>query len=179
MSPSIGDQPDRDLLAACLTPVPGPAGVNPIAELLASEVADVLRDLSANRTGAGKAALPSTLTEGLPALTATALGAVEGTLRSKSLDGALKEAQVVATYEEARERNANAAKLQAEADLARIQAARARLALALEACRAFGVDPVTALGASGSPAVVLGEGLIGTPQLPQIASTAELMEDGQ
>lgn len=154
-----GDQPARDVLAVRMTPVPGPSGVNPVAEMLAQEVAAALERLDQNRAQSGSAGVPGLVSEGLPMLTATAVGALEGTLKSKSLDGALKEAQILAAYGEARERNANAEKLEAEAELARIAVARARLELALEKCRAFGVDPALALVTGGTAGLVLGEGL--------------------
>jgi hypothetical protein len=126
---------------------------------LAREVAQALQNLSERRSNAGKSGIPDVVREGLPSLTSVAVGAVEGTLKSRSLDGELKQAQILAAYGEARERNANAEKLEAEAELARIAVARARLEAALDACKAFGVDPVVALSASNAPALVLGLGL--------------------
>lgn len=153
------EPPERDVFAARLTPVPDATGINPVAELLAAEVRSALLSLSDKREQEGKPAFPESLTKGLPNLTSTALGAVEGTLTSKSLDGELKRAQIVAAYAEARERNANAAKAEAEAQQVRIAAARERLALVLETFRALGVDPAVAMTTSGLFGVLLGEGL--------------------
>jgi hypothetical protein len=167
------EQPDRDVFAARLTPLPGPTGINPLAELLAAEVQATLRSLDEKRGDAGKQPLPQAVTKGLPHLTATALGAVEGTLTSKSLDGELKKAQILAAYAEARERNANADKAEAEAEQARIAAARDRLALVLETLRAVGVDPAVALSKNDVFAVLLGDGL----SAPLAAAAMELSGD--
>lgn len=143
--------PERDVLAAHVSALPGDSGGNPIAEVIADLTATIM-SLGRQRLESAKPPLPKVSSEGLPALTATALGAVEGTLNSQGLDGALKEAQIMAMYAEARARNADAAKSE-------IEAARARLALAVDACRAFGVDPALALTPGAVPAVLLGPGL--------------------
>jgi hypothetical protein len=176
------DASEREVLGARMTPVSGPQGVNPVAELLAREVAEALENLNARRINANKEKVPDLLREGLPSLTSTAAGAIEGTLKSRSLDGELKQAQILATYAEARERNAHAEKLEAEAELARINAARVRLEAALETCRMFGVDPLVALGVGGIPTIVLGAGLaeqhLGAPAAPpQLAAGAEPITD--
>jgi hypothetical protein len=179
--------PERDVFAARLTPLPGPGGVNPAAAYLAQVVADALTSLSEKRTQEGKPALSTGLTHAIPSLTQSALGAVEGTLKSKSLDGALKEAQILAAYAETRERNANAVKLEAEAELALIAIARARLEMALEACKAFGVDPALVFAPGPTPTLVLGAGLAtpsheSAPQPPMIAAadpSDELPEVGE
>jgi len=176
--PDDSDEPARDVFSAQLTRRPGPGGQNPVAQMLADEVASALRALSERRTEKDKAPLSRLMTDGLPSLTATAIGAIEGTLKSKSLDGALKEAQILAAYADARQKNAAAENLEADTDLKRLAAARERLSLALEACKAFGVDPAIAL-AGDDPAIALGDGLISKPHERELAAGAEPTGEGE
>lgn len=176
------EQEGRQIFSAHMTPEPGPTGENPVSELLAEVIRTALGAKNEQRTTQGKQPLPRLLTEGLPSISSTAVGAVEGILKGKSLDGALKEAEIVARYAEAREKNANAEKAEAEAEQARIVTARERLSLVIDTFRALGVDPVVALTQSRQLAVLLGAGLstqLPQPALPpQIAAGSEPVSEG-
>jgi hypothetical protein len=63
---------------------------------------------------------------------ATAVGAIEGTLKGKSLEGALKEAQILEAYASARQKNADAEKLEAEASKLRMETEKLRQDILME-----------------------------------------------
>jgi hypothetical protein len=91
--------------------------------------------------------------------TATAVGAVEGTLKSKSLDGALKLAQIEETYARIRATNAEAELAQAQAAQVREDMAWKRLERALELVKALGGEVSIVRLPDGRPGITVGNGL--------------------
>lgn len=105
--------------------------------------------------------------------TATAIGALEGTLASKSLDGTLKEAQILDAYATARQKNADAIKLSVETEKLRQEMAFERLERVIELCERLGAPVRLAHTPSGRLAITVGEGLIG--EIPDISPVTEPM----
>lgn len=97
--------------------------------------------------------------------TATAVGAVEGTLKSKSLDGALKLAQIEETYARIRATNAQAELAEAQAAQVREDIAWQRLERALELVKALGGDVSIVRLPDGRPGITIGNGLATPKQL--------------
>jgi len=134
------EEPSREVFAAELVEVPRTGARNDLTEMLANAVQGVLASIDRERAAEGKDALPSQLTPALVSATRTALGAIEGTLKGKSLEGALKEAQILAYYAEIRERNANAARVEVETEQIQINAALDRLERILRLVKELGVE---------------------------------------
>lgn len=93
--------------------------------------------------------------------TATAVGAVEGTLKSKSLDGALKLAQIEETYARIRATNAQVELAHAQAAQVREDIAWQRLERAVELIKALGGEVSIIPLPDGRPGITIGHGLAG------------------
>lgn len=127
----------RDILSLILQGQKGISGANPAAHLIGEMMRAALADMAAKEEQAGEHPISSEMRAVLAQATETALGAVEGKLRKASLEGALKEAEILKLYAEMRTDNAAAAKIEAETEAIRIANARARLEAALFAVKAF------------------------------------------
>jgi hypothetical protein len=134
------EKPSREVFAAEMVEVPRTGARNDLTEMLADAIQGALASINRERAAEGKDALPSQLTPALVSVTRTALGAIEGTLKGKSLEGALKEAQILAYYAEIRERNANAARAEAETEQIHINAALENLERVLRLVKELGVE---------------------------------------
>jgi cation diffusion facilitator CzcD-associated flavoprotein CzcO len=97
--------------------------------------------------------------------TATAVGAVEGTLKSKSLDGALKLAQIEETYARIRATNAQAELAHAQAVQVREDMAWQRLERAIELVKALGGEVSITRLPDGRPGITIGHGLAAPKEL--------------
>jgi len=168
------DTAEQEIFTAELVGEEGPDGRNPVAGYVAGFVArcvERIRQGIAER--AGKQSPAPNLAAGIVgSATETAIGALEGTLKGKSLDGALKEAQIVATYAEAREKNAVAAKAEAEAEKVRQDTAMERLERAVELIEKVGGVVHLATFPDGRIGIVVGDGLVGELPFSGIGLTA-------
>jgi hypothetical protein len=113
------DEPEsRDIFAAELVGDAGNDGQNPVASEIGNWIERGIERVRARIrewSGESPASAPSQGSVITGKATATAVGALEGTLKGKSLEGAFKEAQILEAFATARQRNAEAAKLEAEA----------------------------------------------------------------
>jgi hypothetical protein len=165
----------RDVFAAEMVGDPGPDGLNPVSSEIASWVSSVIEALRArirkrpDQEAKEPAARGSVLAG---AATATALGALEGTLKGKSLDGELKEAQILDAYATARQKNADAEKLEAETALIRQEAAFDRLERTVALLERLGTPVNLAMTASGQLAIVVGEQLVA--EFPELTAEGAL-----
>lgn len=161
--------PSRDIFAAELVRDPGPDGRNPVATEIGGWLSRTIESVRAafrrkrGKTPAEEPA-PGSILAGKA--TATAVGAIEGTLKGKSLDGALKEAQVLEAYASARQKNAEAVKLEAEAEKLKQDAAFERLERAIALIERLGAPVGLARLPGGGLAVTVGDRLVG--ELPDI-----------
>jgi len=100
------------------------------------------------------------------------VGALEGTLKGKSLEGALKEAQILDAYASARQKNAEAEKLETEVELMRQQGAFERLERTIALMERLGAPVSLAQTETGQLAIVVGDSLVG--EVPKLSATTEL-----
>jgi hypothetical protein len=154
--------PEQEVVAADLREDPYRTALrNNVADALAAAVGHLL-DKIQQRDEPGP---PAARTEDhsvksvLREATATAVGAVEGTLKSKSLDGALKLAQIEETYARIRATNAQTELAQAQAAQVREDMAWQRLERAVELVKALGGEVSIIRLPDGRPGITVGHGL--------------------
>jgi hypothetical protein len=82
---------------------------NHVADALAAAVGHCFDRITARENQSDEITSESTLKVTLQEATSVAVGALEGKLKASSLDGALRQAQIVESYAKARESNALAA----------------------------------------------------------------------
>jgi len=122
----------------------------------------------------------------LASATATFVQALEGTAKSKALDGALKAAQIEQAYADAHDKRASAALKEAQAAEIRFEmrqkerdAAIQELTQVLELIRTFGVSTDVCRPPNGVATLTLLEGLLGKVPLPPhvtLTTMGELVE---
>jgi hypothetical protein len=166
----------RDIFAAELIRDPGPEGQNPVASEIGTWVYSVIERL---RARFGKHKSPESVESQARGsviagtATATAVGALEGTLKGKSLEGALKEAQILETYASARQKNAEAEKLEVETEHLRQEAALDRLERTISLIQSLGAEVGIARTPNGELAITVGETLVG--ELPGLSAPVETL----
>jgi hypothetical protein len=198
--PDGSDEPTRDIFTAELESLPGIGGELPVASEVGGMVEWAVNEVRRWFRKDRKADLsPSRVGPVARSATQTAVGALEGTLKSKSLDGELREAQVLDTYASIRQRNASskreeaealkleaeAVKLQAEAEQIRAQTRIEREERALIRLLEVISKIENAVGApvnivyepNGRVIITVGEGLTSRPDefdgsLPAITATS-------
>jgi hypothetical protein len=157
-----GHEPTRrDIAAIELDENCTPAAQNHVAQRVAELVGQALDALNNERQAEGKAPLEGLRSVAVSA-TSTAIGAVEGTLKGKSLEGALKEAQIIREY-------AAASKEQAEADRIRFDMAWAQLQNTLALFQTLGIEVRLVTLPDGRPGITIGGGL--ALPLPGVSAT--------
>jgi len=135
------DEENGDVFAAELEGEPGPEGANPVAREIGGWIAraiESVRDKLRRRKGLPPTAEPSQGSVVAERATATAVGALEGKLKSSSLEGVLKEASILDAYASARQKNAEAEKTEVETSKLRQDMAFERLERVIELCERLG-----------------------------------------
>jgi len=171
----------REVLSVRLVGDPGRSGRNPLARHLGALVTrglDYLRRRWALRRGQ-EAPPPGAAAEMMGSAAETAIGALEGTLKGRGLDGVLKEAQIEFAYAEAREKNAAALKAEAETEKIRQDAALERFERIVELIQKVGGTVNLVTFPDGRIGLVVGDGLVaeiplepGELSLPAVPSPA-------
>lgn len=117
----------------------------------------------------------------LASATATLVQALEGTAKSKALDGALKAAQIEQAYADAHDKRAAAALKEAEAEKVRAEtrrlereAAISELTQVLQLAKALGIPIGTTRLPNGSLGITLGEGLVSDLHALSDSATSQL-----
>jgi hypothetical protein len=171
MNPSVrdcGESPDREIAALRMREdLRYPGARHDLADALGALVAHMVTRLEdATHDDRMPQIIPSSTKPILASATATAVGAVEGTLKGKSLDGALKAAQIEQAYADAREKNASAAlkaaeaaKVRAETKKLEREAAISGLRDVLELLRDLSVPVNVSVLPNGTVGIALGEDL--------------------
>jgi hypothetical protein len=163
-----GDACERDIIAIELAENSAPGAVNQVASTVAQVVGQALDALNTRRKANGAAAYDPRLKSTAVAATSVAIGAVEGTLKGKSLQGALAEAQVIREY-------ATAAKEQAEADRIRFEMAWAQVQNTLSLFQTLGIQVKMVTLPDGRAGIAIGDGL--ALPLPGIVTGGEASQE--
>jgi hypothetical protein len=168
---------EQELIAAGLQEDPSRAALrNNVADALAAAVGHLL-DKIQQRDEPGPPAAQSEKDTPIKAVlkeaTATAVGAVEGTLKSKSLDGALKLAQIEETYARIRATNAEAELAHAQATQVREEMAWQRLERTIELVKALGGEVAITRLPDGRPGITIGHGLTAHEELVAQSDTEQ------
>jgi hypothetical protein len=172
-----GEAPDesrRDIFAAELAGEPGPDGLNPVASEIGgwiSRALEFLRARSRRKKGIPPAHEPTRGSILAGQATATAVGALEGKLRSTSLDGLLKEAHILDAYASARQKNAEAERQEVETEKLRQDLAFQRLERVIALCEKAGAKVELVQSPGGGIAITIGARLVG--ELPELSGPEE------
>jgi hypothetical protein len=154
---------ERDVFLAELVGEPGPDGRNPVAREIGGWITRVIESIRAKIRR--HRSLPPSFEESRASVvagqaTTTAVAALEGKLRSTSLDGVLKEAYILEAYANARLKNAQAEKQEAETEKLRQDMAFARLERVIALCESHGTPVKVIPQPGGRLAVSIGENLM-------------------
>jgi hypothetical protein len=128
------------------------SGRNDIAATLANVVGQALDAMNSRRGQGGSAAFDPKVKSTAMAATSIAVGAVEGTLKGKGLQGAIAEAQIVREY-------AAAEKDRAEAERIRFDMAWAHLQNTLALYQSLGIPIRMVTLPDGRSGIAIGDGL--------------------